>query len=112
MKHRVLHPQSVEGCYACRLLTVNVSPSATPTRFAGSESARINATEKQWDKDMPAYRRLRKNGLQPRSIDGAATLEQRATDRFEVEQGHLYSEADKPMIREGLQIARELKEDA
>jgi hypothetical protein len=34
---------------------------------------------------MPAYKRLRKNGVQPKGIDGAAALEARASTVAEVE---------------------------
>lgn len=34
---------------------------------------------------MPAYKRLRQEGLQPRSIDGAARLESTATTEAQVE---------------------------
>ena len=64
-------------------LSVAVSAAATPTR-----RAEVNATvamEKEWDKDHAAYRRLRKDGFQPRSSKGAAKVEARATTRAEVE---------------------------
>lgn len=32
MKHKETHPEPVDGCYACKLATINVSPKATPTR--------------------------------------------------------------------------------
>ena len=38
-------------------------------------------------KDVAAYKRLRKDGLQPKSVKGSATLEQRAGSKFEVETG-------------------------
>ena len=58
-----------------------------PTRR--SRSASINATERRWDKDMDAYKRLRNDGLQPRKIDGAAKVEARAKNEFQVESGHV-----------------------
>jgi hypothetical protein len=47
--------------------------------------AETNQRAKNWDKDMPAYKRLRQNGLQPRNIDGAAALEARAETAAQVE---------------------------
>lgn len=35
--------------------------------------------------DVAAYKRLRKDGLQPKSVKGAAALEARADSRWEVE---------------------------
>jgi hypothetical protein len=42
--------------------------------------------ERRWAKDLPAYARLVKDGLEPASIDGAARLEQTATTRQEIEE--------------------------
>lgn len=60
------------------LLGIGVAPSATPTRGKGWHAARTNKKDAQFDKDSAAYRRLRKEGLQPRNIDGSAALEQKA----------------------------------
>lgn len=75
------------GCptYREHLLSVGVAPSATPSRGGGARAAEIGATERQWDRDFPAYKRLRAEGLQPRRSDGCAELEQRATDRHQIE---------------------------
>jgi putative FmdB family regulatory protein len=64
---------------------INFAPSAMPTR--NSDAATRNAHEKQLEKDLPAYARLRKEGMQPKSTVGAAELEARAESRFEVEYG-------------------------
>lgn len=45
------------------------------------------ARERRWSEDMPAYQRLRKDGLQPKGIDGSAHLERHAKEGFEVEYG-------------------------
>jgi hypothetical protein len=34
---------------------------------------------------MDAYKRLRREGLQPRQIDGASTLEKHATEKWQIE---------------------------
>lgn len=84
MKHRETHPNlDVEGCFGCRVAGVSFGANSTTTRGARVES--INKTAKNWDKDMPAYKRLRQNGLQPRTIDGAAEVEKRATEKWQVE---------------------------
>lgn len=36
---------------------------------------------------MPAYKRLRQDGLQPKSIDGAAEVEKKAKESWQVETG-------------------------
>lgn len=86
MKHRETHPNlDVEGCFACKISHVAISSDATPTRR--SDNARINETERQWHKDMDAYKRLRKDGLQPKKIDGSAKVEACATEKYQVETG-------------------------
>lgn len=87
--HTERHPSFVAGCFACKLRSINIAPSATPSRAGGAHAAAINATERNWDKDMPAYKRLRHTGVQPRSIDGAAQLEARASESFEITSGQL-----------------------
>jgi hypothetical protein len=84
MKHRETHPNlDVEGCFGCRVASVRMGANSTTTR--GAQVAGINQTARSWDKDMPAYKRLRKEGLQPRGIDGAAEVEKRATEKWHVE---------------------------
>ena len=86
MKHRETHPNlDVDGCFACKISHVAISSDATPTRRA--DNARINETERQWHKDMDAYKRLRQDGLQPKKIDGSAKVEARATEKYQVETG-------------------------
>lgn len=43
--------------------------------------------EDQLSADLDAYSRLKKNGVQPRGIDGSAHLETRATDKVEIDYG-------------------------
>ena len=84
MKHQETHPNlDVEGCFGCRVAGVSFGSNTTTTR--GQAVSEINQRAKNWDKDMPAYKRLRKNGVQPKGIDGAAALEARASTVAEVE---------------------------
>lgn len=86
MKHRETHPSlDVEGCFGCRVANVRVGANSTTTR--GGRVAEINQTERNWNKDLPAYKRLRQNGLQPKKIDGAAEIEKKATEAWQVERG-------------------------
>lgn len=80
-----------------------------PTRNGGAEAARINATDDRWHRDMPAYRRLRLDGTQPRKIDGCADLERDATDQFEIDLGLVVPKDQKERVREGLAITQELE---
>lgn len=86
LKHRETHPDlDVEGCFGCRVSGVRMGMNTTTTR--GQQVAAINKTESNWNKDMPAYKRLRKEGLQPKSVDGAANLEKKAKHEWQVETG-------------------------
>jgi hypothetical protein len=67
---------------------------------AGDASSRgdarsAKARDKRWEKDMPAYKRLRQEGYQPPSIDGAAALERDASTKFEIESGRAYRGQEK-----------------
>lgn len=53
--------------------------------------------ERRWQRDMPAYKRLREDGLQPPRIDGCADLEVNASTRFEVESGRAYPGKEKQL---------------
>lgn len=86
LKHRETHPNlDVEGCFGCRVSGVRMGMNTTTTR--GQRVAEINQTERNWQKDMPAYKRLRQNGLQPKGIDGAAEIEKKAKHEWQVETG-------------------------
>ena len=63
--------------------SLSISPAATPSR--SPDAARINATEKRWEKDMKSYKALRADGLQPKQIDGCSVVEANATHPKEVE---------------------------
>jgi hypothetical protein len=78
-----------------------------PTRYP--ETNRIVNTDASWDRDMPAYKRLRNNGVQPPRIDDSAQLESRATDQFEVELGKIVPKNMHDRVKEGLALSRELQ---
>lgn len=72
MIHRQTHPDlDVEGCFACKIANTSIAGSA----LGNADSAARNLIEKHWSKDHDAYKRLRANGVQPRSSEGAARLE-------------------------------------
>lgn len=86
IKHQETHPDlNVDGCFGCKIAGISISSSAMPGRK--SDSHRINQTEKQWHKDMDAYKRLRKDGLQPKKIDGSHKVEAKAKETYQVETG-------------------------
>jgi|TARA_R110000868_G_scaffold274748_1_gene534391 hypothetical protein len=86
MKHTETHPHlNVEGCFGCRIASVSIGANSTTTR--GAQVSQTNTVERGWQKDMPAYKRLRKEGLQPKRIDGAAEVEKKAEHKWQVETG-------------------------
>ena len=88
MKHREVHPTlDVEGCFGCRIAGVSFAASSMPSRKI--DNNRIEATERQWSKDMDAYKRLKQDGLQPSQIDGAANIEKKADHPSQVVTGIL-----------------------
>lgn len=68
----------------CKVSSVQLNAGAVNSNPKFQE---VEAREKRWNKDMPAYKRLRDQGYQPKSIDGAAVLERDASTRFEIESG-------------------------
>ena len=88
MIHQETHPNlDVEGCWKCKIAHFNVSAEAMPTRKP--DSKRIIEKERVLDKDLDAYHRLRLNGQQPKAIDGAAIVEKRADENWQVATGIL-----------------------
>jgi hypothetical protein len=72
-----------------------------------------SATERRWARDMPAYYRLRMQGLQPPQVDGSAVLEAKAADKFEIEYGRLASDGiERKAIREAIDRGVELQMEA
>lgn len=90
MRHTHIHNEYTEGCFACKVLSVNISASATPNRANLGVVVDADAREVRWNRDMPAYKRLRSHGIQPKGIDGSAELEAKAADKLEIEMGHLF----------------------
>lgn len=84
MKHAEKHPTlDIEGCFGCKIASTSFGSNSTTTR--GAVVAQTERTARNWDKDMPAYKRLRRQGLQPRQIDGSSILEKHATERWQIE---------------------------
>lgn len=88
MIHRRVHPNlDVEGCFGCKVSGLSIAASATPTRRGGARAATINAKDRQLEKDLDAYKRLRNEGLQPKAIDGSSEAEKRAEHKWQIETG-------------------------
>ena len=75
------------SCFPCKLASIHFAPSAMPTR--NPVAARAKAGDPQLDKDRDAYRRLRRNGEQPKHVGGSAEIEARANESFEITTGRI-----------------------
>lgn len=113
LKHQETHPGLNEpGCDVCRYSTVAIAPSATPTRKGGAEAADVKRREAALAKDMPAYKALRAQGLQPPHIAGSHRL-QGATDKLEVEAGGLFPTPEaRKKVRDEMRAAADFMAEA
>lgn len=103
MKHREVHPTDVEGCFGCKVASIQVAPSALGSTQAIVSRQRDDAL----DKDLDAYKRLRKNGLQPKAIDGSAALEKSdIRSQFDIDLGHVVPKSEESRVREGFEMVR------
>lgn len=73
--------------YRDHLLSVGFAAAAMPSRKGAV--AHTEAKERVLRQDLDAYKRLRRDGLQPPQIDGSARIEKRATTASQVESGHV-----------------------
>lgn len=101
---RQVHPEFVEGCFMCKVSTVKLNAGAASSN---AEYHAIEAREKRWQRDMPAYKRLRDQGYQPAHIDGSADLERDATTRFEIESGQIFKGKEN-QVTEAVQFVEDL----
>lgn len=68
LHRRTTHPDFVEGCFGCKVSTLQLN--------AGDAKANIAMSRKKWDGELQAYRDARAQGIQPagtskRQIDAA-----------------------------------------
>ena len=73
--------------------------STRPTSSGGRAAIAVINREKRWNEDLPAYKRMRDAGLQPKSTDGAARIEREASTQFEVESGRIMPHAEKQIAQ-------------
>ena len=75
-----------DDCTLCRYRSVSIAASSMPTRSTAAQQKKFSDAT---DRDLPAYKRLKDDGIQPTATNGAAEMERRATEKFEVETGQL-----------------------
>jgi hypothetical protein len=71
--------------YGCKLRAVSFAPSAMPNRHPAAADEK--ALDRRLNRDLPAYKRMVDAGIQPKATRGAADIESRAHEKFEVEHG-------------------------
>ena len=82
MARHVPTPDCSPNCFGCKIQSVSMAASAMPTR---SNAGMIESSTKVMHKDVAAYKRLRKDGLQPKTVKGSANLESRAVSKWEIQ---------------------------
>ncbi len=89
-----------DNCWPCHQREVNFAPSAMPSR--NPNAARALVKDPLLEKDREAYRRLRRNGEQPKHVEGSAYFEAKANESFEITTGRLIPHAgDRKQYAEG-----------
>lgn len=79
--------QHGDDCFGCKIQSIAIGqPSDMITRKPEVVASKRYQTQRE--KDMAAYRRLRKDGV-VKSTQGAARLEQTASTKFELESGQV-----------------------
>ncbi len=74
------------GCcidYRTHINGISIGSLPTPTTL----------TERKWDKDMAAFKRLSDEGLNPGKLDGAYVMERSAKHPREIEMGRPFDSA-------------------
>lgn len=56
------HDEYVEGCFACKVKTLELSPGDAKSGFIDN-----GYTQRKWDNELKAYRDARAQGIQPKS---------------------------------------------
>lgn len=81
----------------------NLSATVTPSKRP--EAVALVEREKQWNRDMPAYKRLVQSGIQPQTIDGAAEFEKHANSPLEFKLGRI---VDNKQLKEAAEISSDI----
>jgi len=80
--------QHDESCFACKIKSVSFAASAMPTRKPQVASGPWK-NDKELDRDRDAFKAMRQQGIQPKSLKGAADLQDRASTQREIETGKI-----------------------
>lgn len=87
---------------------VSIAAAAMPNKKSSSRTIAIDTTEKQWDRDLPAYKRMRRAGLQPSTTQGAADLENRVGDQFDIDHSGALAHGSRAQVEDTASTLHEL----
>jgi hypothetical protein len=92
-------PDNCDLTYREHLINFGLSATAIPTRAVTRTKSEVPGVtvpdepttqtiirEKRWERDLPAYKRLRAEGLEPRAVNGAAARERMAETVYDATQ--------------------------
>ncbi len=52
-----MHPEYVEGCFGCKISTLELG--------VGDSNSKVSMSNSKWDAELKAYRSAREQGIQP-----------------------------------------------
>ena len=84
-----VHPEYVEDCFMCKISTVSAGTGTNITGKGAKEAEFSRKMEARLEKDRPAYKAMKKQGLQPARLTGAHELMTKAETSYEIESGNL-----------------------
>jgi hypothetical protein len=88
------------NCFLCKVRTISIAPSAMGTRYP--QAARAAVKDPKLEKDRDAYKRLRRNGEQPKHVQGSAFFEAKANESCEITTGTIIdNDADRRQFAKG-----------
>jgi predicted nucleic acid-binding Zn ribbon protein len=99
-----LDPLDINICGG-RLVQVITAVNTYAVGERGKHTKVSDATDRVWHKDMDAYSRLRREGLQPQRITGADKLEATAVGTRHIETGQRYTDRQ---VSDGMERARQI----
>lgn len=98
--HHQTHPEPLDDCIVCKAVTVSVNRAAV-TKIEDGREARLS-------KDLAAYKRLRRDGLHPKQIDGSANLEGKVDSQFDIDLGRVIPKSEQSRVEEGFGLVQDM----
>lgn len=88
-------PWCKPDCFGCKVASLSISATVYATNERKQAVVRQVESDRQTALDLPAYKRLRQQGYQPKSTFGAARLEKLASTEYEIQSGNIHSDSAK-----------------